>query len=67
MQEDELEGVASQIAVWRLDRDGLKELLGISHRILAIRDAQVVAELAPNAQERDIVEASVGTLARPAA
>jgi ABC-type sugar transport system ATPase subunit len=37
----------------------LKELLGLAHRILVVREARVVAELPPNAQEHDIVEASV--------
>jgi ABC-type sugar transport system ATPase subunit len=37
----------------------LKELLGFAHRILVVREARVVAELPPNAQEHDIVEASV--------
>ena len=40
----------------------LKELLSLAHRILVVRDARIVAELPPNAQERDIVEASVPAL-----
>jgi ABC-type sugar transport system ATPase subunit len=41
----------------------LKELLGLAHRILVVREARVVAELPPNAQEHDIVEASVPSAA----
>jgi ABC-type sugar transport system ATPase subunit len=49
---------ASGVAIVLVSSD-LKELLGIAHRILVVRDARIVAELPPGAQERDIVEASV--------
>ena len=38
-----------------------KELLTLSHRVLVVRNAEVVAELPEGAGERDIVEASVPT------
>ena len=37
----------------------LKELLALCHRILVVRDAAIVAELAANASEHDIVDAAV--------
>ena len=51
--------VASGVAIVLVSSD-LKELFGIAHRILVVRDARIVAELPPNAHARDIVEASCG-------
>ncbi|HEY2558146.1 MAG TPA: sugar ABC transporter ATP-binding protein [Caldimonas sp.] len=37
----------------------LKELLALSHRVLVVRAARIVADLPPTAQERDIIEAAM--------
>ena len=58
-----IEALASSGVAIVLVSSDLKELLGVAHRILVVRDARIVAELPPNAQERDIVEASVPALA----
>ena len=52
---------ASGVAIVLISSD-LKELIGVAQRILVVRDARVVAELPPDAQERDIVEAFVPAL-----
>jgi len=51
---------ASGVAVVLISSD-LKELLTLSHRVLVVRNAEVVAELPEGAGERDIVEAPVPT------
>ncbi|HWK83535.1 MAG TPA: sugar ABC transporter ATP-binding protein [Caldimonas sp.] len=59
----------------KLARDGvtivmvssdLKELLALCHRILVVRDATIVAELAASASELDIVDAAVRGAPPPA-
>jgi ABC-type sugar transport system ATPase subunit len=56
-----IEALASAGVAIVLVSSDLKELLAVAHRILVVREARVVAELPPNAQERDIVEAAVPT------
>jgi ABC-type sugar transport system ATPase subunit len=51
---------ASGVAVVLISSD-LKELLTLSHRVLVVRSARVVAELGAGASELDIVKASVPT------
>jgi rhamnose transport system ATP-binding protein len=56
-----IEALASAGVAIVLVSSDLKELLAVAHRILVVREARVVAELPPNAQERNIVEAAVPT------
>ena len=56
----------SGVAIVLISSD-LKELIGVAQRILVVRDARIVAELPPDAQERDIVDAFVPVLAVAAA
>jgi ABC-type sugar transport system ATPase subunit len=48
----------SGVAVVVISSD-LKELLALSHRVLVVRAARIVAELPATAQERDILEAAM--------
>jgi ABC-type sugar transport system ATPase subunit len=53
---------ASGVAIVLISSD-LKELLGVAQRILVVRNARIVAELPPDAEERDIIDAFVPALA----
>ena len=54
-----IEALAREGVAILLISSDLKELLALSHRVLVVRDAMVVAELGPNASEHDIVAAAV--------
>ena len=54
-----IEALAREGVAILLISSDLKELLALSHRVLVVRNAMVVAELGPNASEHDIVAAAV--------
>jgi ABC-type sugar transport system ATPase subunit len=56
-----LESLAAQRVSIVVISSELKELLGLCHRLLVVRDARVVAEMPPDAREEDIVRAAVAS------
>jgi len=61
-----LESLAAQGVAVVVISSELKELLGLCHRLLVVRNARVVAEMAADAQEEDIVRVAVGQKDAPA-
>ena len=61
-----VESLAAQGVAVVVISSELKELLGLCHRLLVVRNARVVAEMAADAQEEDIVRVAVGQKDAPA-
>ena len=60
-----VESLAAQGVAAIVISSELKELLGLCHRLLVVRDAAVIAELPPSALEEDIVRAAVAGTSPP--
>ena len=60
---EEIYRVIESLAAWGVAvvviSSDLKELLALSHRVLVVRSARVVADLPSTAQEQDIIEAAM--------